>query len=315
MKRLWAGIVVVVVAAVAAPFGALAATPASHTPRSLAVSVPADPVTLRPSETAPVPIRIVNAGTTPVTVRVKSERVTLGDNGTTSFSGAADPLWASRTEFPAGSLTVAAQSYVDVSVRVHMPAHISPDLYYIGFVVTPVATGSGSVHLINQIGAFFIINVPGPRDRELAADLDVPGFNVGPIHIGNLIDGDMVVGEVTAHNVGPSSIQFFGENDATSAPFSGTPSQQRIARSLLPIGRSRSFQVTAVPAFPFDVVTMTVTLAYPDRTDSATKAIVLSKSMLVVNPWALIAMCIVLAALVMWLLRARSRRPSRRSRA
>ncbi|TMC48557.1 MAG: hypothetical protein E6J14_10680 [Chloroflexi bacterium] len=310
-----AGIVALVVAALVAPVGAVAASspsPGPHSPRSLAVSVPADPVPLVPGDTSPIHIRVLNPGSTSVTVTVKGEGVTLGDNGTTRFTGAPDPQWAGNTDFPPDDLTVPAQGFIDVSITVHVPAHINPDLYYIGFVVTPIATASGSVIVINQIGAFFIINVPGPRDRKLAADLNVPGLNWGPIHLGSLLIGDQVVGKLTAHNVGPSSVQFFGENDATHAPFSGTPSQQRINKSLLPIRRSRSLQVTAQPAFPIDMVTMTVTLTYPDQTDVATKQIVLTKSMLVISPWVIVVVGVLLALVVCWRLYARHRRRSRR---
>ena len=310
-----AGVVAAVVAALVAPIGAVAASspsPGPNTPRSLAVSVPADPVPLVPGDTSPIHIRVLNPGSTPVTVTVKGEGVTLGDNGTTRFTGAPDPQWAGNTDFPPGDLTVPPQNFIDVAITVRVPAHINPDLYYIGFVVTPVSAVSGSVVVVNQIGAFFVINIPGPRDRKLTADLNVPGLNWGPIHLGSLLIGDQVVGEVTAHNVGPSSVQFFGENDATHAPFSGTPSQQRISKSLLPIGRSRSLQVNAQPAFPIDKVTMTVTLTYPDQTESATKQIVITKSMLVISPWVIVVVCVLIALVVGWRLYARHRRRPRR---
>jgi hypothetical protein len=312
MRRFMAGIVAAVAAALIAPVGAGAASsspsPDPHIPRSLAVSVPADPVSLVPGQVSPINIRVLNPGSTPVTVRVKGEGVTLGDGGTTSFTGAPDPQWAEHTDFPPGDLTVPAQSFTDVSITVHVPANISSDLYYIGFLVTPTATASGNVVVINQIGAFFIINVPGARDRELAADLNAPGYNWGPIHIESLVVGDELLGELNAHNIGPSSVQFFGENDVTSAPFSGNPSQQRIGKSLLPIGRSRSFQVTGEPAFPIDLVTMTVTLTYPDQTESATKQIVITKRMLVISPWLIVVVCALIALVVCWRLYARHRR-------
>jgi len=311
-----AGIVAVIVAALFVPSGALAAAspaPGPHTPRSLAVSVPPDAVPLSPGESSRIHIRIINPGATPVTVRVHGEEVILGDNGTTRFTGAPDPNWAGHADFPPGDLAVPSQGFIDEVIGVHMPSYISPDLYYIGFVVTPVATAAGSVVVINQIGAFFIINVPGARDRELAADLNVPGFDWGPIHIGGLVLSNQVVGNVNAHNVGPSSVQFFGENDAASAPFSGAPSQQRISRSLLPIGRSRSFQVSALPAFPIDFVTMTVTLTYPDKTESATKQIVITRTMLVIDPLLLLLVVVVLVALIVsWRLWARHRRRTKR---
>jgi hypothetical protein len=306
-----AGMVTIVVAVVVMSSGALAASsPAPSAPRSIAVSVPADPVSLVPGETAQIHIRVLNPGSAPVTVTVKGEGIKLGDNGSTTFTGAPDPQWAGRTDFPPGDLTVAAQHFIDLPITVHMPEHINSDLYYVGFVVTPVPTASGVV-VINQIGAFFIINVPGARDRELAADLTVAGFNFGPIHIDSLVIGDQVIGQLGAHNIGRSSVQFFGENDATSAPFSGTPSQQLLAKSLLPIGRSRSFQVSAQPAFPIDIVTMSVTLTYPNQTESATKQILITKSMLVISPWVIIAVCVLIALLVMWRLYARHQRRSK----
>lgn len=312
MRRFTAGIVAVVASMVVASVAAVAASPSpSSAPRSIAVSVPADPVQLHPGETAPIRIRVVNPGSAPVTVTVKGEGINLGDNGTTTFTGKPDPQWAGRTDFPPGELAVPAQSFIDVAITVHMPAYIASDLYYVGFVVTPIATVSGSVVVINQIGAFFVIDVPGARDRELAADLNVPGFNWGPIHIGSLLIGDQVVGQLTAHNIGPSAVQFFGENDATSAPFGGSPTQQRIDRSLLPIGRSRSLQVTALPGFPIDVVTMRVTLTYPSQTESATKQIVLTRSMFVISPWVIIALGILVALVVCWRLLARYRRRSK----
>jgi hypothetical protein len=316
--RVTAGAVAVVAAVAVAPFAAFAASspsPAPSTPRSIAVSVPADPVQLDPGETSPIRIRVLNSGSTPVAVTVKGEGINLGDNGTTSFTGAPDPQWAERTDFPPGHLNVPAQGFIDLTVIVHMPAHIHSDFYYIGFVVSPLPTGSGSVLVVNQIGAFFIINVPGPRDRELAADLQVSGFNVGPIHIDSLVIGDQVVGELSAHNVGPSSVQFFGENDVTSAPFTGAPSQQHISKSLLPIGRSRSFQVAAWPAFPIDIVTMTVTLAYPNQVESATKQIVITRSTLVISPWVIFVIGALIALVVCWRLRARHRRRSKRQAA
>jgi hypothetical protein len=296
---------------VAVPLGVVAApspAPSLDAPRSIAVSVPPDPVTLHPGESAAIPIRVVNPGSSPVVVTVKSEEITLGNNGTTSFTGKPDPLWAGRTAFPPGDITISAQRFVDLTVTVHMPTKISPDLYYIGFLVSPVPQVSGEVVVINQIGAFLTIDVPGPRVSALSADLSTIGFNWGPIHINTLVIGDRVDGKLTVHNVGPSSVLFFGENDVTSAPISGSPSQQRITRSLLPIRRSRWFAVAAQPAFPIDLVTMKDIVTYPDRSGTGTRQIVRTKTMLVISPWVIVAVCALLALLAGWRLRARHRR-------
>ena len=194
-----------------------------------------------------------------------------------------------------------------------MPVQISPDLYYIGFLVTPVPTATGQVVVINQIGAFLTVDVPGARVRSLTANLTTSGFNWGPIHLSWLVVGTQVAGKLTVDNTGASSVLFFGENDVTSAPISGSPSQQRISRSLLPIRRSRWFAVTAAPAFPIDVVTMSDVVTYPDRTGTGTLDIVRTKSMVVINPWVLVVLLAIVLLLVGWRLRARVAR-SRQAR-
>jgi len=299
-----AGIMAVPLSAAAAP----SPTPSLNGPRSIAVSVPPDVVTLRPGESAAIPIRVLNPGSSPVTVTVKSEEITLGDNGTTSFTGKPDPLWAWRTAFPPGDITIPAQHFVDLTVTVHMPTQIGPDLYYIGFLVSPVPQVSDEVVVINQIGAFITINVPGPRVRALSADLSTIGFNWGPIHISTLVIGDRVDGKLTVRNIGPSSVLFYGENDVTSSPITGSPSQQRISKSLLPIGRSRWFAVAAQPAFPIDFVTMSDVVAYPDRSGTGTLQIVRTRTVLVISPWVIVVVCALLALLAGWRLRARHRR-------
>lgn len=265
-------------------------------------------MTLTPGETAAIPIRVMNPGASPVTVTVRSEGITLGDNGTTAFSGRPDPLWAGHTTFPSGDITISAQHFVDLSVVVHMPTQIDPDLYYIGFLVSPIPTVSGEVVVINQIGAFLTIDVPGPRVRALSADLTATGFNWGPIHIDALVVGDQVDGRLTVRNIGASSVLFFGENDVTSAPISGSPFQQRISRSLLPIGRSRWFAVAAQPAFPIDLVTMTDTVSFPDRTGTGTLQVLRTKTVLVISPWVIVVVCALVVAFGGWRLRARHRR-------
>ncbi len=292
------------------PLVAVAGSSASSPtgPRSIAVSVPSDPVTLTPGETAAIPIRVLNPGMSSVTVTVRSEGITLGDNGMTSFTGRPDPMWAGRTAFPPGDIPIAAQHFVDLSVTVHVPTQIDPDLYYIGFLVSPVPTVSSGVVVINQIGAFLTINVPGPRVRSLSAELTTTGFNWGPIHIDTLVLGDHVDGRLTVRNTGASSVLFFGENDVTSAPISGSPAQQRIKRSLLPIGRSRWFAVAAEPAFPIDLVTMADTVTYPDRTGTGTLEVVRARTVLVINPWVLVIVGALLAGFAGWRLRARHRR-------
>jgi hypothetical protein len=216
---------------------------------------------------------VVNPGSAPVTVRVTGQAVEFGDEGRVIVAGN-DPLWAGRVEFPANPVTVPAQSHQDVGLVVHMPGTISPDLYFVGFLVTPEPDTAANLTYINQIGSYVTIDVPGPRTRVLQADFDVPGFAFA----------DDVQAGVHVHNVGGAAAVFWGENDTTATPGSSSPSQQRLDRSLLPAGRSRTVVVAAKPSFPISFVTVKVHIIYSGTSEAATTEIVVSKRVLVVQP-------------------------------
>jgi hypothetical protein len=120
--------------------------------------------------------------------------------------------------------------------------------------------------------------------------------------------GDRVDRRLTVSNIRSSSGLFIGANDVTSAPVSGSPAQQRIGRSLLPIGRSRWFAVAAHSAFPIDLVTMTDVVTFPDRTGVGTLQVVRTKTVLVISPWVIVVIGTLLVAFGGWRLRVRRRR-------
>ncbi len=288
---------------------ALAATVspvAAKVSRSIAVSVPSVPTEVRPGETSKIRVRVVNPGSPSVTVTVTGRGLEFGDDGKVNVTAAPDPQWAGRIDFPARDITVPAGSFDDVFLTVRMPMHIAPDLYFIGFVVSPVPSALGKVVLINQIGAFVTIDVPGPRDRTLSAQLHVPGFRLGPIQLSSVTVGSQTAGEVRVHNVGTAQVQFWGWNE-TRASFGRGAHQQRIDKLLLPTGRARSFAITGKPAWPIDFVAMKVYLIYPDKTETATKQIVLTKRVLVVNPWVLVAIGALTVLAASWLRRRHKR--------
>ena len=311
----YARLLVVSVAAsaviMAPPLDAWAASspaPATKVSRPIAVSVPPDPVQIGPGGTAKVPVRVVNPGNAPVTVTVTGRGLDFGDNGKVNLTQQPDPRWLGRVDFPAGDLTIPAQGFDDLSLNVRMPDRIDPDVYFVGFVVSPVPTANGRVTLINQIGAFFMIDVPGPRVRKLSASLDVPGFDLGPIHLGSVVVGRQAAGELRVRNVGHATARFWGENDTSSSPGGGTPTQQRVRVSLLPVGRLRSYAVSGRPAWPVGFVTMTVHIIYPDKTESSTTEIVLTKRSLVISPWVLVAVGVLVVLGLWWFVHRRKRR-------
>jgi len=87
--------------------------------------------------------------------------------------------------------------------------------------------------------------------------------------------------------------------------------QLRLAKSLLPIARSRSFPVSADPGMLLDLVTMTVTVTYPGTTESTTQQVVITKTVLVISPWLLVIVCLLIAGVVGWRLRIRQLRRAR----
>jgi hypothetical protein len=241
--------------------------------RPLAVSVPTEAAELTPGAVGTIPVRVVNPGPAAVTVRIRSRRVEFGDDGRVSVAGP-DPAWARRVRLPSGPITVGSHAFRDIGVTVHMPAHISPDLYFVGFLVTPEPSTRANLTYVNQIGSYLTIDVPGPRTRTLAAALDVPRF---------AFSGG-VRASLRVENVGRAAAVFWGENDTAASPGASSPRQQRLDNSLLPPGRSRTIEVTAKPSFLFARVTMRVRIFYPGTTASTTREIVLTRHVVVVKP-------------------------------
>ncbi|HEU5371195.1 MAG TPA: hypothetical protein VFU51_02270 [Gaiellaceae bacterium] len=265
--------------------------------RALAVSVPADPVPARAGDVARTMIRVVNPNDFAVSVLIRSRTLALGDDGKVSIGSGPDPRWGGRVRFPHAALRIPAQSYRNVALSIRVP-RLSPDLYFVGFLVTPVATSGGSVKVINQIGSFLTLDVPGPRLRLLTGHLHLPSF----------VLGSQASGEMRITNLGHAAVTLWGENDITSSP-GGAFQQDRLGPSLLPVGRSRSIAVTGKPRWPVGIVTVTTRVTYPGRTASETRELVLTRRVLVISPWVPAALGGLIALLAaVWC--RRRRRPS-----
>jgi hypothetical protein len=252
-------------------------------PRSLAVSVPPEPTPIEPGARGSIPVRVVNPGARQVTVTIAGRGVELGDNGAVRMAPGPDPQWNGLVSIPEGRVSVAARSYVDVPITVRMPADAPPDLYFVGFLVTPEPGSSGDVQVVNQIGSFVTVDVPGPRDRRLEAELLLPGLSFGR----------RATGSIEVENVGPASVQFWGET--------GTAPEDRLDRMLLPAGRTRSIEVhTSSPRYLVGFVTTTARLVHPGRTDAQTLEILLTDRTFVISPLVFLALAPVLLVVLWW---------------
>ncbi len=274
----------------------------SGNPRPLAVSVPTEPTSALPGAIATVKIRVANPGIDDVTVTIAGAAPELGDNGQVTVKSGQDPVWQGRVDYPVAPSTIPPQGYIEKFLTIRMPAQIDPDLYFIGFVVTPAPTGKGNIQIVNQIVSFVTVDVPGPRVRELAAAIDGSGFVFGT-HFDATVD---------VHNTGKAAARFWAESNTTASPGDDASHQQRIEKLLLPKGRSRSFSVSGKPNWFGGVVTVKVRVTYNDQTETSTREIVLTKRVVVVNPIGLAIVVILFGLAIVLLLRRRGRNRRRR---
>ncbi len=266
--------------------------------RPLAVSVPPEPTQAPKGATTRIPIRVLNPGTQPVTVTISPRQVLLLNNGQVSMGASADPEWQGRVRFAPDTATINPQQFIDVIITVDVPPTITSDLHFVGFLVSPVATAQGQVTVINQIGSFVTLDVPGPRVALIRVALRVPGFTLGR----------QATGSLEIANVGQSSVRFWGESNTTSWPGSSS-AQQRFDKALVPTGTTQSLTVSARPAWPVGFVTIHGRIIYPSTTESATTEIQFSKRVLVVNPLAIaVIIAVLVLAFLQWWLRRRRRR-------
>jgi hypothetical protein len=283
---------------VAGPAHAASSTRGLGGARALAVSVPPDPVPVRAGSTIHTLIRVLNPNHKPVLVTITSRRLILGDNGKVMLGSGPDPRWQRLAHFPARMLRIPAEGYRNIPLAVRAPRRLRPDLYFIGFLVTPVATQVGTIKVINQIGSFVTIDVPGPRFRKLIGRFDLPSF----------VFGSHAEGTLRVTNTGRASVEFWGESDTSASP-GGTVRQTRLDPYLLPIGRSRTITVSGKPSWPIGIVTVTAHITYPGRTEATTKELTFTKHVIVISIWVPIALgSLLIAAIFVWILRRRRRR-------
>ena len=270
-------------------------------PRAIAVSVPPDPVPVKPGTVTHTLIRVVNPNDRSILVTITSRRLVFGDNGKVALGAGPDPRWRRLAPFPSHEIRLPAQGYRDVPMTVHVPKKIPPDLYFIGFLVTPVPGQTGSIQVINQIGSFLTIDVPGPRERKLVGNLKLPRW----------VFGSHTDGTLALTNAGHASVTYWGETDTSSWP-GGALEQSRLPLSLLPVGLSRTIAVTGKPAWPIGLVTITTRITYPGVTEASTRELVFEKRVLVISPWVPIVLGgLLLGVFLAWRLRRRSLRAAR----
>ena len=275
-------------------------------PVALSVSTPADSLAGEPGETVTSWIRVGNNGATALPVTISPATIELGDNGATTMSPGVDPRFVNSVTLETAAATVPANDYIEISVSISIPTSLIPDIYLLGFLVTP-APGAGSVQVINQIGAFISIELPGSRDRRIEAAFDnAPHF----------VLSDSPTLTVRVDNVGESALEFTSETTIDGFG-TATPGNIRVEPKLLPSGTSRDVEITWVAELGIGVFDVHTRLVH-NLTQSETTGVELEHKIVVVSPIVLTVMVtilLILAAGVVLLVHHRRRilqRPANR---
>lgn len=252
---------------------------------AVGVSVPTDPVQARPGERVQLPLRITNPSDQRLQVRVEQRALTVGSEGRVELLDGPDPRWRSQLVLPLEPLDIPAQGYRDLALPLDTP-HLAPDTYLVGILVTPLVADPG-VRVVNAVGAYIPVDVPGPRDRRLHATLATP----------SVVWGGTADVAVAVRNTGASSLYFWGEHGRT-----------RIEKMLLPTQQHRTIPVSIHQRFGIGRQRLSVRLYY-NRTDAQVSQITLTRTVIFVHPAYPAVAAGLLAAALARRLRRRQPRP------
>jgi len=264
----------------------------------LVVSTPAGGLEAAPGYTLNSWIRVANNGEAPMHATVALAALQFGDEGTVRIEPGSDPMWAERVRIRYPDVTLPAHSYVDDPIAVAVPESLKPDTYFVGFLVTP-EPGPGAIRVVNQIGTFVALNVPGPRHRAVRISrLTVPRFVIGR----------SVAVRLGVRNIGPSFATTWSELHV-KAPARAELFHPFLKRRMLPAGLSRTYSWTAHVPFTFGPVRVRA-LAFFNASDQQVGASTKEATVFVIDPVFAAAIGGMLLAIALLFVRHRRRKPA-----
>jgi hypothetical protein len=265
----------------------------------LVVTSPAAPVVIAPGRTGATVITVGNPGPRAIDVQVSAAGVKLLNNGSTDFvAGQHDPVFGSHVTIAPSHLHLLSGHRATVRVTITAPTTVAPNDYFLGFLVTPIVNGP-SVAIVNQIGALVVVDVPGSRDERLAASyVGLPG----------LAWSSSASGFVQVRSVGRSTVQFTTDSLLTGFP-APKPAVLLEQPQALPAGLTRDEPIHVSSWLGIGWTTIHTTLVY-NLTNQRTGQVVLSKTVILINPiW--LALPVALVAIVVLLVGRRRRKRAR----
>lgn len=176
--------------------------PAPAPAPGFAVQVPQKPLTAIPGRTITVPI-LMAATSTPLDLRVAAVAITETNTGQLTCTTRHDPAWPGA-KINARKVHAVASAVSTVTLTVPVPDHATPDLHLLGISVVSTPSGAGAVKVRAAACLHVILDVPGPRQIAVTADLATPGWTWA----------GTVRAAVTARSIGTAAtrVRFAGEH-------------------------------------------------------------------------------------------------------
>ena len=278
--------------------------PAQAAGTSLSVSFPAEPVTVVSGQSISFDLGVDNVGTTPLEATVQERSVTLGNNGQTTLGGSPDSIFGAVTTITPAHMVIAPRSRQDVKVTVRVRKNLSPNDYFLGFLVSPIVP-SGSVSAPNDVGAFVVLNVPGPRYMHLTTTVvDLP----------TVVFSSSVQAIIRVANVGRAVTTFSTDIQITGF-VTPTPSLIQKQAQIVPPGHFRDELLKVHSWLGFGIYTFKATFVYA-LTGTSTGEATAEKTIVLISPfWFAVPAVLVLAvALLIWRHRRSKRTPTPKKR-
>jgi len=253
-------------------------------------------------------LTVGNLGHSLLDVNIIAASVKLLDNGGTQFLDHPDPLFAGRVSVVPDTLSLPGRTEHKVQISVRMPRGLQPNDYFLGFLVSPIINSS-SVAVVNDIGALVIVDVPGPRNRKLTAQI------LGLSWLNFSFSGS-ASGILRAKSTGVATVQFYTTIEITGWP-TAKPDYVDVPAHLLPTGLYRDMPLHVSSFLGLGWYTFHATLVY-NLTAQTTGDVALSRMVIVLNPlWLLVFPALILLGIWIWRRRRgrrRGRKPPRQDR-
>ena len=164
----------------------------------ISVTFPAAPIPIRPGKVTDFQLKVRNDSSHSLAVTVVERSVRLENNGHEMLGIRPDATFGERTSVTPARLLLAVGQERTVRITVRAPSRLAPNDYFVGFLVSPVVT-SGNVRVLNDVGAFVVLDVPGPRQRKLTASF---------VGLPNFAFSSGVSGSIRVKSVGAAAAEF-----------------------------------------------------------------------------------------------------------